>query len=180
MGSGNRMLEFYEEAFERLLDGDLNRCESPIERMFLIALATTSMGVRQRDIEKRDADACRSFGLEACDSLIVGGMLVFVNHPVGKYRADLLIVASAGPKHFLVVVELDGHDFHERTKEQAARDKKRDRWMQTQGIRVLRFTGSEVYADPFNCVDQLYDLISAEYEMERRWSRPDLYTAVVP
>jgi very-short-patch-repair endonuclease len=49
------------------------------------------------------------------------------------------------------VVECDGHDFHERTKEQAASDKARDRALQALGMRVLRFTGSEIWSDPLVC-----------------------------
>jgi hypothetical protein len=49
------------------------------------------------------------------------------------------------------VIEIDGHDFHERTKEQAAADRKRDRVLSALGYTVIRFTGSEVYAAPSDC-----------------------------
>ena len=48
-------------------------------------------------------------------------------------------------------MECDGHDFHERTKAQAAHDKTRDRALQARGLKVLRYTGSEIWADPFGC-----------------------------
>lgn len=51
-----------------------------------------------------------------------------------------------------LVVECDGHDFHEKTKEQAKRDKSRDRDLQAAGITVLRFTGSEIYNDINQCI----------------------------
>ncbi|MCP4343287.1 MAG: DUF559 domain-containing protein [Desulfobulbaceae bacterium] len=44
-----------------------------------------------------------------------------------------------------IVVEIDGHDFHERTKEQAKRDKERDRYFTKAGYKVYRYTGSEVF-----------------------------------
>lgn len=50
-----------------------------------------------------------------------------------------------------LIVECDGHDFHERTKEQAARDRSRDRWAQDNGYDVFRFTGSEIWRDPWGC-----------------------------
>jgi len=50
-----------------------------------------------------------------------------------------------------VIVECDGHDFHERTKEQAARDRSRDRALQAGGFHVLRFTGSEIHREPLKC-----------------------------
>jgi hypothetical protein len=57
-----------------------------------------------------------------------------------------------------VAVELDGHDFHERTRAQASRDKSRDRKLTSDGWRVLRFTGSEVNRDPQACVREAFSL----------------------
>jgi very-short-patch-repair endonuclease len=57
-----------------------------------------------------------------------------------------------------VVVELDGHDYH-KTKEQRRKDAERDRWLGARGIRVVRFTGSEVHADPERCVRELLDVV---------------------
>jgi very-short-patch-repair endonuclease len=57
------------------------------------------------------------------------------------------------------VVELDGHAFHERTKEQAAKDKARDRWMTGAGYAVVRFTGSEVWANPFAVASEVADRV---------------------
>ncbi len=50
------------------------------------------------------------------------------------------------------VIECDGHDFHERTKEQAQRDKKRDRELQAAGYKVFRFTGSEIWRSRGECI----------------------------
>jgi len=58
---------------------------------------------------------------------------------------------------FRLVVECDGHDFHERTKEQAARDRARDRMLQDKGWGVFRFTGSEIWKDPMGCAFQIAD-----------------------
>jgi hypothetical protein len=52
---------------------------------------------------------------------------------------------------YSLAIEVDGHDFHEKTKEQAARDKARDRKLTAHGYHIIRFTGSEVYADPIAC-----------------------------
>jgi len=69
---------------------------------------------------------------------------------IGRYAADLLVSVKMNPevKPVYVVVECDGHEFHERTKQQAAHDKKRDRDLQRQGYAVLRFTGSEIWKSP--------------------------------
>lgn len=60
-----------------------------------------------------------------------------------------------------IFVECDGHDFHERTKEQAERDRAKDRKFQEAGIPILRFTGREIFRDPIDCVAQVTTFISA-------------------
>lgn len=74
---------------------------------------------------------------------------------IGEYRADLLLTLVDGrPGREAIrhtVVECDGHEFHERTKEQAARDRARDRALLAMGVPTIRFTGSEIHADPMRC-----------------------------
>jgi very-short-patch-repair endonuclease len=77
--------------------------------------------------------------------------------PIGEYRVDFVVGMVDYPNGTKIVVECDGHDFHERTKEQAARDRKRDRVLQAAGYRVFRFTGSELYRNPFGCVEEVID-----------------------
>lgn len=89
---------------------------------------------------------------------------------IGRYRVDFVVwYYRDTPDQIAVVVECDGHDFHERTKEQARRDKSRDRFLQARGYFVLRFTGSELWADPAECVSEVIDL--TQCEMERRYNR---------
>jgi very-short-patch-repair endonuclease len=74
------------------------------------------------------------------------------------YRLDFAIE----PTWNQVAIEVDGHEFHERTKEQAARDKSRDRALQAAGWRVLRFTGSEVWNDPRRCAQEVYNVLERD------------------
>jgi hypothetical protein len=50
-----------------------------------------------------------------------------------------------------IAVECDGHEFHDKTKKQAQRDKARDRFLVSAGVKVMRFTGSEIWRDPTRC-----------------------------
>lgn len=74
------------------------------------------------------------------------------------YRIDLAIRA---PRYRFkwIFIECDGHDFHERTKEQAANDRQKDRAIQASGFPVLRFTGSEIYRDPGACGDAFFEFL---------------------
>jgi hypothetical protein len=58
-----------------------------------------------------------------------------------------------------MVVEVDGHEFHDRTEAQASRDRERDRTLQRRGLPVARFTGSDIWHDPFLCAEQALDML---------------------
>lgn len=149
----------------QLILGSQN-CESPIEVAMLVALATTAMD-RSRGA-KLHPNSDHVFGWEP-------GVSIVPQYEIGPYRVDFFLsemvelwtylpeVDEHVPHHKTahIVVECDGHDFHERTKEQARRDKKRDRFFQQLGHPVLRFTGSEIYEDPLHCGTQVYDTFDA-------------------
>lgn len=80
---------------------------------------------------------------------------VLPQEQIGKYRADFLVkpvYINRNDPCAQVVVECDGHDFHEKTKEQAQKDKQRDRHLQSLGFKVYRFTGSEIWKSSGQCV----------------------------
>lgn len=52
-------------------------------------------------------------------------------------------------------IELDGHEFHEKTKYQAKKDKKRDRQLQQAGNSIYHYTGSEVYNNILDILNEL-------------------------
>lgn len=55
------------------------------------------------------------------------------------------------------IIECDGHEFHERTPEQAERDKSRDRCMSRKGFKVVRYTGREIWRDPVLVAEEIVD-----------------------
>jgi very-short-patch-repair endonuclease len=83
---------------------------------------------------------------------------------VGSYRVDFLFGSQMSDNDplCLVAVECDGHEFHEKTKQQAARDKGRDRDLTSNGIKVFRFTGSEIWKNPGACADDVLMFLSTE------------------
>lgn len=92
------------------------------------------------------------------------GVCVEPQVELGGWRADFVIHRYDWicGKWRTVIVECDGHDFHERTKEQAARDRSRDRRASLSGFVVLRFTGSELWKDPLGCAEQVMNWFTAE------------------
>lgn len=86
---------------------------------------------------------------------------ICMQHRFGRYRIDCLLVSYDEDKRETgrVAVEIDGHDFHERTKEQARHDRQKDRYIQQAGLPVFRFPGSEVYAGPVRCAKEALDAL---------------------
>jgi very-short-patch-repair endonuclease len=98
----------------------------------------------------------------------------------GEHRVDFLFAGYCFEEaNALVAVECDGHAFHERNKEQAARDKSRDRDLAMMGICILRFTGSEIYRDANACVQQVFQLLEERTRaaFDRRYPRESLNVA---
>lgn len=54
-----------------------------------------------------------------------------------------------------LIIECDGHEFHERTPKQAARDRNHDWALQNSGVKFRRFTGTQIWRDPCWCADQV-------------------------
>src|SRR5262249_48644050 len=86
----------------------------------------------------------------------------------GVGLVDLAVFVPLLNRHRpLVVVETDGHEFHERTPEQASKDRKRVRMLQNLNIAVLPFTGTDVVRGSEEIARETVDFIVAD--MRRRW-----------
>lgn len=83
-------------------------------------------------------------------------------HPIGKYKADFIVWCHSGQFTKGIVIECDGHDFHEKTKEQAQHDKSRDRFFVSKGFTVLRFTGSEIFRDTSGCIEEIEQIVQTK------------------
>jgi very-short-patch-repair endonuclease len=139
--------------------------ESEIERLFYFALS--ALHVTRRFGHFYEPDAAISVE-EWCEHVSeqLGGwsfpsLIIRKQVKTNAGRVDFIISAPSGGtgpiKH--LVVECDGHDYHDRTKEQAAHDKARDRQHILDGMEVFRFTGSELWRDPIGCAEQVVEWI---------------------
>lgn len=82
-----------------------------------------------------------------------------------KYIADFVFIAEESIASgiynykYKLVIECDGHKFHEKTKEQVAYDNEREYAFKMAGYDVIRFSGSQIYNNPFRCAKQAYEYI---------------------
>ena len=73
---------------------------------------------------------------------------------VSPYRTDFALANRR------IAIEIDGHEYH-KTPEQRTRDAQRERYLQLSGWRVIRFTGSEVYKNVWQCVEEVVQLVNS-------------------
>lgn len=76
------------------------------------------------------------------------------------------LISNDGKYAVSYAVECDGHDFHEKTKEQVSCDKRRERILLNHFSKVIRFSGSEIYNNANKCVQEVLDIIKKDLRLE--------------
>ena len=124
-------------------------CESPIEQLLAIELERINLKniyelnpfIDVIEIEKQKEIKC------------------------GKktYRVDFLIpVVYKNQENKMFVVECDGHEFHQKTKEQVENDNKRQRDLQKEGYEIIRFSGTEIWHKSYQCACEIKNIIMSK------------------
>lgn len=131
------------------LEESLIDCESPIEQMLSMALEELNIKniykfnpfIDVVEIEKQQVIECGE----------------------KSYRVDFLIpVIYKNQENKCFVIECDGHEFHQKTKEQVERDNTRMRNLQKYGYEVVRFSGTEIWHRPYKCANEILNIILSQ------------------
>lgn len=146
----------------------LDLCESPIEQ--LMALALNSQKEKYASLTD-EGDILIIPQAEIAIKSGPGNSNKVNNKSSNKesFRVDFLLRAKVNKKEHKVIVECDGHEFHERTKEQAARDKQRVRMLVLEGYIVLNYTGSEIWNSPFKCAREALGIMFKDQDKGVDW-----------
>jgi very-short-patch-repair endonuclease len=112
--------------------------ESPIETIFGAKLALALRPL------------CNDIGWKFSVGTGDDDLVLYPQFPLARFRYDFAVMAkwTARP---LVLIECDGKDFHS-SADQQANDKLKDEAAAKAGIRLIRFTGSEINGDVDACV----------------------------
>lgn len=125
-------------------------CRSPIEQIFWLAFSIY-------ECEANLSNYC--VWLEPQYEIMCGKK---------KYVVDFLVMledfTSEEPNLETIVIECDGHEFHERTKEQVRRDNERQLSLKMNGYDVVRLSGSQIYNDPMGCAEKIYRYIVVKWK----------------
>jgi very-short-patch-repair endonuclease len=123
--------------------------ESPLEGVFLVWWEATFAG-RQK------------FHVKTQFEISIPGVRVF--------RADFAVFPIAMDRwhETPLLVEVDGHAFHEKTKEQVTYRNERDRLLQLAGYSVLHFSYSELTQHPAKCIGDVANAALMRFDPEFR------------
>ena len=140
--------------------------ESTIEHLFFLAvywqIRLCNSEYRDLVVAVDDADAQHKLN----NHYDVTDLIMQPQAKIEDWRVDFLFYVREWPqltKYRKIIVECDGHDFHERTKEQAERDRSRDRHAIANGLQVMRFTGSELWRDPWGCASEFLTFAAKDW-----------------
>ena len=148
--------ELYTEQTHSLISS-LTDCESPIEQIMALRLSDFIHSRSKYKMELED-------GID----IIEAQNQVEIMLKTATYRVDfkIPILDLISNQGINFIIECDGHDFHEKTKEQVARDKKRDRAFVAAGYKVIRFAGSEIWNDPLGCAHEALTMIFGDVKIQ--------------
>jgi len=131
----------------------VGRGDSPIEiAMFAALYVEATSGELAFDIVETPARGVRFDWAAAPAGLSI--LAIESQIELTGMRPDF-IVSTRGRREKFMIVECDGHEFHEKKKEQSTRDKARARGFQAEGYSFYPFTGSEIWRDPCACADEI-------------------------
>lgn len=124
-------------------------CESPIEKIMMLALV----------IHKK-VYANKSIIYEIDPQIDIDNYRVDC-----RIRAMLLVgIRDCREIDKEIIVECDGHEFHEKTKEQVIKNNNRDYDLKTKGYEVLHFSGSEIFNTPMKCAEKVFEYIERYFD----------------
>lgn len=147
---------FSQEQFSNC-SGDLGM-ESPIEKLLWIAIQVVC---KANCIELND----EPIQVNGKDE-IAYGMHFWPQFKLDRYRADFRAYYKRHKQPTQDwVIECDGHDFHDRNKQERQAEKQRDRYFTVRGYKILRFTGSEIFRDPYAVAVEIVKAVSGDEDV---------------
>ena len=130
------LLREVENDFGCQLHSAMRNLESPLEAAFLAWWRVCGY------------HSCGDYDLRAQREIMAGGHPYRLDFTVEPITYGFLACLANTPDCPKIGIELDGHEFHEKTKEQVTYRNRRDRDLQSDGWTVLHVSGSEFNANP--------------------------------
>ena len=75
------------------------------------------------------------------------------------YLTKLILGKEIRNYNYKLIIECDGYEFHQKTKQQVQKDNEREYDLKMAGYEILRFSGSQIYNEPLKCAKDTYNYI---------------------
>ena len=130
--------------------------DSPIEQLMYCALYTVAY--------LNQFSMAEPFNIG--NKTYLSGISILPQVEIGNYRVDFLIefhqltYIDEHPRKTQVIVECDSQQFHDRTEKERRYEKQRDRYLQSKGYKVFRFTGSEIVKNPLPLAAEIISIVT--------------------
>lgn len=174
--AANAVANHFGDKAKYLIEQVAKLAESPIEKAMLCALVVAA----HESVES--VQVSTEVGILGDSPCEAGTLLIEPQKELCGYRVDVLLTYVADVPDFehpvnapdgletpgcktgavRLVVECDGHDFHEKTKQQVSGDKRRDRELKMAGYEVFRYSGSDIWKDPLRHAREVIEHLEAE------------------
>lgn len=119
------------------------KIESPIEQIFITAFELYLIFN-----QKEDVFLFSQKEIKVNDKKYIVDFYFEKDEYVNKFNTDKKII-----------IECDGYEFHQKTKEQVQKDNEREYNLKMAGYEILRFSGTQIYNNPFKCAEDTYNFI---------------------
>lgn len=154
LASINAVANDYAEYLQEY-DTEFKKVKSPLEGRFLISL-----------LKKNFNDSMTGNVISEAGFLFTIRAQYEVDYGTKKYYPDFCLTIFDGSSEKAIsriFVEIDGHEFHEKTKDQVRHDKVRERHLLEYCDGIVRFSGSEVYDDSDECARESLEILSKKF-----------------
>lgn len=149
---------------EYLLD-EVNKVKSPIEQIMLAKLNCELSGI---EAYLNSFMHWKHEELFKYSNLSIGEPIP--QFKIDNYRVDFMIPITITVKSMVIthniVIECDGYEYHYSTPEIILKDKKRQKDIEKQGYKVLRFLGKEIVNNADSCMSEFAELCESLYYSE--------------
>ena len=135
----------------------IEKCESPLEKFFLIEWRYQIEGYSNPE------------GFP--------GFFIYPQFQINNFIIDFAIIYITEDEWFrncennfvnikdkILLVEIDSYIWHGAEPEQFAKEKERERCLQKEGYKLMRFSGREIYRDVEKCVKEVINYFIKEEE----------------
>jgi len=142
----------------------IRKCKSPIEQLFIIEW------YYQNEEAKNDPDGYPKLSAYPQYKINIEDKHYKVDFLIYYYKDDTFYLKkNGGPEYHKeqsIIVELDSYLWHGSAPEQFTKEKERERELQKEGWKIMRFSGREIIRNTEKCIEQIINYFTEKVKIK--------------